>query len=182
MASLFSDSLNFRAWTNSPVQNLKKIQASRMYEARGEELKSDTGIILWLCLVGIKCGNYSDHGHFFTVCFTVSSARLNGRIAQNKKSRSNICTKKFALFQDYLHTVAKISTKAGQSMSKLFKRLKCQKLNLNQNLQNVKIWKDLQPVQSRVSSVVVMAAGVGVILTLVETSAQVQLYQRHYSA
>ena len=30
---------------------------------------------------------------FFTMCSTVSSVRLNGRIAQHKKSRSNICTK-----------------------------------------------------------------------------------------
>ena len=50
-------------------------------------------ISLFLVLVGIKCGNYSDHGHFFTECFTVSSVRLNGPIAQHKKSRSNICTK-----------------------------------------------------------------------------------------
>ena len=37
-------------------------------------------------------------------------------------------------------------------------------------------------VQSKVSSVVVMADGVGVILALVETCAQVQLHQHHYSA
>ena len=49
-------------------------------------------------------------------------------------------------------------------------------------MQNVKIWNDLQLVQSKVSSVVVMAAGVGVILALVETCAQVQLYYHHYSA
>ena len=130
----------------SPVQNLNKIQASRMYEARGEELKSDTGIILWLCLVGIKCGNYSDHRHFFTVCFTVSSVRLNGRIAQHKKSSLNIWTWNLH-FSKIILILWPRSTRI-QSMWKLFNRWKCQKLNLNQNLQNVKLWKDLQPVQS----------------------------------
>ena len=128
----------------SPVQNLNKIQASRMYEARGEELKSDTGIILWLCLVGIKCGNYSDHGNFLECAFQCQASddqKLNGRIAQHEKSSSKIST------------FPRLSSFCGQDLHECrtkyveaVQQMKCQKLNLNQNLQNVKIWKDLQPV------------------------------------
>ena len=58
----------------------------------------------------------------------------------------------------------------------------CREKSFKAIQENAKIWINLEPVQSKVSSVVVMAAGVGVILALVETSAQVQLYHRHYSA
>ena len=93
------------------------------------------------------------------------------------------------IFELKICTFPRLSSYCGQDLHECrtkyveaVQQVKMSKINLNQNLQNVKIWKDLQPVQSRVSSVVVMAAGVGVILALVETSAQVQLYQRHYSA